>query len=91
MASSTIGNVIKLTADNDSWPRAGRTEAILVAAGGGGYTIELRQQSQAGPIMFEANIAASQTVEFSIPLVWDDEGLFLNVTAGAGTVYLYSC
>ena len=89
MAVSTAGNVWIMTADNDSVAGPVAFEEVKVVAGGSGCTIELRDGSQGGTVLYSTVLAAAG--EEHQPLrIRTTSGVYLNVTAGGATVYLYS-
>lgn len=90
MAVVTSANVISLSADTDKWSNTLRTDSIHIQAGAGGYTIALRKGSVAGAILFQAVLGANESHEYTVKLRVPQSGLYLQVTAGTGTVYLYS-
>lgn len=90
MAVVRSANVISLSADGDVATGPLRTDTIAVQAGGAGVTLNLRKGSVAGAILYSIILAANGNTTDSNKLRVPVAGVYLQITAGAATVFLYS-
>lgn len=90
MAVVTSGNVHSMAANGDTIARAIRVEEINIQAGAAGATIRLRKGVVGGAVLFEAVLAANENKNYSSRLRIPNAGVYLEIAAGAATVYLYS-
>lgn len=90
MAVVRSANVISATANADVIAGPLRIEQVNIAAGAGGLTVRLRKGSVSGAILLEAVVAASTTQNLDSSLYVPAAGIYVEVVAGAGTVFLYS-
>lgn len=83
-------NVISLNANADVATGPIRADSIVVQAGAAGCTLNLRKGSVSGAILYSAvlgnNGRAEDNAKFRIPAA----GVYLEISAGAATVFLYS-
>lgn len=89
MAISQNETVVLSSTNADTVDGPVRVEGIKVVGGAGGMTVKLRaDQSASGTILYECTVGASaekfEQVEFKAR-----GGLYINITAGSGTIYIY--
>lgn len=90
MAVVRSANVISLGANADLAAGPLRTDTIAVQAGAGGVTLNLRKGSVTGAILYSLVLPANGNVTDSLKLRVPQAGVYLEISAGAATVYLYS-
>jgi hypothetical protein len=91
MAVTRAQTVIKATADADVITGPIDIIAIRVAAGGSGITVNLKDGGVTGGNIVWTQILAANGVQtdYLEKLRIDANGLYVNISAGGGTVYLY--
>lgn len=91
MAVATALNVISASADGDLI--AGRSLCItgikLVQSGGSAAHFRLRQTDVSGTVVYEAK-AAVGAVDWCDAEIKGGADIYVEIVAGAGTIYLYS-
>jgi hypothetical protein len=88
MAVTRTLNVIKATADADTIAGAGVICGIKVVGGAGGMTVNLKKTNTSGTIAYTCTVGNSSEKFEEVRLVCDGT-LYVNVSAGSGTIYLY--
>lgn len=83
-------NVISANANADVITGPVRTEEMEIQAGAGGLTIRLRKGVVGGAVLFEAVLGANESHNYALRLRVPQAGIYVEIAAGAGTVYLYS-
>jgi lysophospholipid acyltransferase (LPLAT)-like uncharacterized protein len=90
MAIARAGNMISASADADTISGPVRVCGIKVVAGAGGITVNLRKGSVGGTIMYTSTLAANAQVFEELELQVPAAGIYVQISAGAGVVYLYA-
>jgi hypothetical protein len=90
MAKSRAGSVLLATADADTFNEQLVVCGVKVVGGAGGMTVNLKHASTSGVVMYSTTVGNSsekfEEVCFSVP----NGGLYVNISAGGGTVYIYT-
>lgn len=90
MAVTTAGNVWKMAANADVIAGPTRFEGgVKVVAGAAGCTINIRKENVSGVVMFSKVLGANAEIFEKLPLI-SAKGLYLEIAAGAATVFLHS-
>lgn len=89
MAVTRAANVVKATADADVITGHLIIEGIKVVGGASGMTVNLKKTDSSGTIVYTATVAADSESFEDVNLKIHGSGLYVNVSAGGGTVYLY--
>lgn len=88
MAVTRVGNVWSATADGDIFTNMVDVKGIKVVGGGSGITVNLKKASSTGSTLYSA-IVATSTERFEQVELRSPKGIYVNISAGSGTVYLY--
>jgi hypothetical protein len=83
-------NVISANANADTIEGPLCIESIRVSAGAGGITLALKKKDNSGSTLFECILGANAQETSETPLYVPQAGLYVAITAGSGTIYLYS-
>lgn len=89
MAITRAGNnVILSTADADSIAGPLRVKSVKVVGGASGMTVKLKDAGTSGVVLYSSTVAADtekwEEVSFRSP-----GAIYVNISAGGGTVYIY--
>lgn len=90
MAVVRAANVISASADADVIAGPLRLCGIKGVAGAGGLTVALRKGSVSGAILHTMVLGASEDLFEDVVLRVPSAGLYVQISAGAGSIYLYS-
>lgn len=88
MAVAREKNVIIMTADNDAVTDLMIIKGIKVVAGAAGATISLKDENNAGQELYSSVLAANDSVYEEV-YIRAKNGVHLDISAGAATVYFY--
>lgn len=90
MAVVRSANIISASANADVIEGPLRLDKISVQAGAGGLTIRLRKGVVGGAVLFEEVLGANEYHNSDYKLRVPAVGLYVEIAAGAGTIYLAS-
>lgn len=88
MAVTSAGNVIKVTADADTIAQKMRIIGVKVVGTGGGMTVNFKKTDTSGVILYTSTVGASAE-KFDQVNIQTSATTYINVSAGAGAVYIY--
>lgn len=89
MAVTRAANVVKATANADVITGHLIIEGIKVVGGASGITVNLKKTDTNGAVVYTKTLAADSESFEDVNLKIHGSGLYVNISAGGGTVYLY--
>jgi hypothetical protein len=89
MAITRANNVIILAANADTLSENVKVRGIKLVGGAGGATVNLKKTNNSGVIAYTSTVGNSAEKYEEVNLEVHGAPLYLNVSAGSGTVYLY--
>lgn len=92
MATTVANNVIRMTADNDTYSPAGKIKVRgvrLVSGSGAASTAQLRAGGSSGAILMSLSAAAALVDESQICFQCDAGALYLDLVGAGAEFYLY--
>jgi len=88
MAVTRAGSVVLATADADSITGPLRICGVKLVGGAGGATVNLKDGGTSGTVLYSSTVGNSSE-KFEEVDIRAPSSVYVNISAGGGTIYLY--
>lgn len=91
MATTVSNNIVRMTADNDTYAAGGRIKikGVRLVAGADAATALIKVTSTGGAVLCSLKAAASSTDECQLPFTCDSGTIWLDTTGTSPEVFIY--
>jgi hypothetical protein len=90
MAKSKAGTVLLATADGDTFDEQLLICGVKIVGGGSGMTVNLKHAATGGVVMYSSTVGNSSEKYEQVDIKVPKGGIYVNISAGGGTVYIYT-
>jgi hypothetical protein len=89
MAATFKEHVIISSTDGDTYTGQVRVKGVKVVGGAGGATVNLKSGAVTGGTILYSTTVGNSAEKFEEVKFRSKDGLYINISAGSGTVYIY--